>query len=193
MGYRAGRALWPQDLATEPVELEVVRFEQCSAQPDRCTPPPSGADFAPDELFVDDTEPRQLTLDPDGFSVLVSEMGQLLRGSSTDLADLITEVDQAFASTFADPLANGASPESILADTLADPTGGFLPSEQVWPEFPGYHAFVSANGPVIFFQYISGYLQGLPSYQRGSDALWLYGAEIVDGQTTLHTGSWYVP
>lgn len=189
---------WPAD-ATKPLELEVFRFEQCVLLPESgCEQPGIGYDFGPDELGVDTSASRPLTvpLDQDVGVVVVGwdtapDNGSFVVEEATgaELAGLAVEVDQAYAEVFAAPFAAGEDPEVIVTDVLENPTGGFGPGRSSYNAV----AFSPEAGPALLFQAPFPYVDGQPTAGRGTDVLTISSIEIVDGRTTLFVYAGYYP
>ena len=123
---------WSDD-PTEPLLLDVFRFEHCGLLPQSaCEQPGLGNEFAADALGIDTSASRQLSVPLDGdvravvvgWGEVASERFVIEEATGAELADLAVEVDQADADVFADRFAAGADEKAIVADVLANPAGG---------------------------------------------------------------------
>ena len=190
---------WPDD-PSQPLELEVFRFEQCALLPQQsCESPAEEAGYGPDELGVDASASRPLTvaldehvrvvvvgwddnsLESDGFIVE--------QANGTNFAELTMEVNQAYAAVFADRFLAGEDPNAIIADVLADPTGGFAPAAN---ENHGF-IFTPESGPPLLFQVIFPYVDGQRVAWRGTEPPAIRSIDIADEQVTVYVYAAYVP
>jgi hypothetical protein len=188
---------WPQDL-TQPLELNLFRFEQCALLPEFSCESRSDPYLA-DELGIDTSTSRSLdmVLD-DAVDVVVVGWNDsavfddpdfvIKKATGTDLAALATEVDEAYGDVFADRFAAGESPDAIIADVLANPTSGFSPSAR-----GGGFVFTPESGPPLLVQSPLPYIDGQRTAGRGTDVLSIRSIEVIDGQVTLYVFSGYYP
>jgi hypothetical protein len=188
---------WPDD-PTEPLELELFRFEQCALLPEfSCEPLPLGVEYTPTELGVDTSASRPLTvsLDDDVHVVVVGWDDETLeddpfvieQANGTALAELATTVDQAYADVFAARFVAGEDPAAIVADVRANPTGGFSPAVN---EFSGF-VFTAQIGPPLLLQFVFPYVDDQRVAGRGTDVLAIPSIEVVDGQVTVYVYAGY--
>ncbi|MEX1105740.1 MAG: hypothetical protein WEB78_06035 [Ilumatobacteraceae bacterium] len=204
-GDYAATADWPDD-PTQPLQLELQRFEQCALLAEEwpvtrvysCEPRPEGEDFLPGELGIDESVSRPLTvvLDDTARVVMVgwdptieSDEKVVEQATGTELAELANELDRAYENVFASRYLAGKDPDAIVADVVADPTGGFVPAPNA-----GDLAlvFVPTAGPTVLFQAVFWDDSGERVVGRGTDALKIKSIEVVDGQVTLHVYASYV-
>jgi hypothetical protein len=204
---------WPQD-PTQPLELELSRFEQCALLPEFSCEPQSDP-YLPDQLGIDTSASRALNLVLDDTVEVVvvgwndapleSEPvvidGKVVsdfvieKASGAEFAALATEVDEAYAAVFADRFVAGESPDAIIADVLANPTSGFSPSVRGNSAF----VFTPESGPPLLFQQVFPYISGLDpgngqrTAGRGTDVLPIRSIDVVDGRVTLYVYSGYSP
>jgi hypothetical protein len=190
---------WPQDL-TQPLELELFRFEQCELLPEFACEGSLG-EFVPDQLGIDTSASRPLKVVLDdtaevvvvGWSdALTSDEPVIQKGTGTDLAVLAAEVETAYADVFAERFSQGESPEAIIADVLANPTADFSPSAREMNSF----VFLPERGPSLLFQDLVGVfpiVDGQRTAGRGTDVLAVRSIEVVEGQVTLYVYSGYYP
>jgi hypothetical protein len=188
---------WPDD-PTQPLELEVFRFEQCALlRESPCEP--QGSQFAPTDLGVDTSASRPLTVALDdrvrvvvvGWddATLEDDKFGIEEATGTALAELATTVDQAYAEVFADRFAAGEDPDAIIADVSANPTGGFSPT-------PNGFVFTPESGPPLLFQLaetVFPYVDGQSVAGRGADVLAIRSIDVVDGQVTVYLYAGYYP
>lgn len=187
---------WPDD-PTQPLELEVFRFEQCALLPEfSCEPRPA---YTTDELGVDTSTSRPLTVALDdrmrvvvvGWDDAALEIDRFVvkQANGTDLGALAAVVNQAYGDVFADRFDAGEDPSVIVADVLANPTGGFTKAVNSIEDF----MFTPNDGPPLLFQVVFPYLDGQPVAGRGTDVLGIRSIDIVDGQVTAYIYSAYIP
>lgn len=192
---------WPED-PTQPLELELFRFEQCSLLPDSWCgePPPAGSEYSPTALGVDGSVSRAETvvLDDTVRVVVVGaavendrRINVIEQGTGTELAELARAVDQAYAEVFAVRFVAGEEPRVIIADVLANPSGGFNAAQRA----PNDFVFTPLSGPPLLFQHVFPYGpdQTEPSAGRGTDVLAVRSIEVLDGQITLWVYAAYYP
>lgn len=192
---------WPQDV-TQPLELEVFRFEQCALLPEFSCEGRLG-EFVPDELGIDTSASRPLdvVLD-DTVDVVVVGWNDdstsdepddvIQKGTGSDLMALANELEGAYADVFAERFSQGESPDAIIADVLANPTSGFSPSVREMGSF----LFTPASGPPLLFQNLAVLfpdVDGQRTVGRGTDVLAVRSIEVVDGRVTLYVYSGYYP
>ncbi len=188
---------WPED-PTQPLELEVFRFDQCALSPRvSCESRPEG--YGPDDVGVDTSESRPLAVAlDDSVRVVVVGWDDATRendgfvveqASGTDFAELAMAVNQAYAEVFADRLLAGEDPNAIIADVLANPTGGFTPAENQFEAF----MFTPDNGPPLLFQVVFASVDGQLVAGRGMEAPAIRSIDVVDGQVTVYVYAAYVP
>lgn len=190
---------WPDD-PTQPLELDVFRFEQCALLPQHsCESRPADVGYGPDELGVDDSASRPLTvaLDEDVRVVVVgwddasleTDRFVVEQASGTDFAELAMVVNEAYAEVFADRFIAGEDPNAIIADVLANPTGGFAPAENELQAF----IFTPPSGPPLLFQVIFTDVDGQQVAGRGTATPAIGSIDIVDGQVTVYVYAAYIP
>ncbi len=201
---------WPDDLS-QPLQLELHRFEQCALLAEFACEPQE-APYQPDQLGIDESVSRPLTVPLDGqVGVVVVGWDPTIQdddrfvveqATGTELAALATEVDRAYDDVFASRFLAGEDPDAIVADVFANPTGGFVPAPNA---STGALAFVPTAGPPLVFQWVfpvvddTTPLEPDPNYRptlglgRGADHLGIWSIEVVDGQITLHVYAGYVP
>jgi len=187
--------VWPDD-PTLPLELELFRFEQCSLLPAySCEQPPPEFEFSPTQLGVDTSEsrPETVALDDNVQVVVVGASKDdggrsrvIEQGTGTDLAELATEVDEAYATVFADRFAAREERSAIVADVLANPGGGFRSVDHV-----GGFLFTPQSGPSLLFQRVLPDVDGQPTAGRGTDVLSVNSIDVLDGQVTVWLYSGY--
>ncbi len=189
---------WADD-PTQPLQLEVFRFEQCALLPQfACEPAPDA--YVPDELGVDVSESRPLTvaLDDDVLAVVVGWDTAAVDGPTfvveeadgAALAALATELDEAYREVFADRFVAGEDPDAIVADVLANPAGGFTEGIGTYTAF----TFTPESGPPLLFQAVFPYVDDQQRVAgRGTDVLAIRSIDIVDGRVTLYVYAAFVP
>jgi len=184
---------WPND-RSGPLELELYRFEQCSLLPEfSCEE--TGVEYLPDELGVDLSVSRQLTVPLDGTTRVVvvgwddtePVRVDVQEATGSELADLATAVEDAYAIVFAERFLAGEAPETILADVLANPIGGFTPAVN---SFQGF-LYTPSAGPGLLFQGVFPFRDGGRVVGRGTDVLVIPSIEVVDGVVTLNVYAAY--
>lgn len=190
---------WPQDV-TQPLELELFRFEQCALLPEFSCEGSLG-EFVPDQLGIDTSASRPLNVVLDdtvevvvvGWNdALTSDEPVIQKGTGTDLAALATEVEVAYADVFAERFSQGESPDAIMAAVLANPTAGFSPSARAMNSF----VFTPKRGPSLLLQDLAGLFPIVDDQRtagRGTDVLAVRSIDVVDGQVTLYVYSGYYP
>jgi hypothetical protein len=192
------RGNWP-DRAGEQLHLDVYRFEQCGLLPEfGCEP--SERPYDPDQLGIDTSTERALTVNLDGSVCVVvagfavGQDGQGItvveQATGTEMASLVAEVDQAYSEVFASRFSAGENSDSIVADVRANPTGGFGPQDAGGV---GAVEFVPDAGPPLLFQQVFPYEDGQRVVGRGSDVLTIRSIEVVDGQITINVYASYYP
>lgn len=180
--------------------LEVFRFEQCARLPEgSCPPPPVDVGYAPTELGIDSSESRRLivALDERVRVVVVGweegaggvESLTVREGAGSDLAELTSEVDDAYAEVFADRFVAGEEPTAIVADVLENPTGGFSPSTASIDAL----VFTPENGPPLLFQSVFPYVDERRVAGTGSDVLAIRSIDVVGGRVTVYVFAGYYP
>ncbi len=190
---------WPDD-PTQPLELELFGFEQCALLPEfSCEPPPEGLEFTPTQLGIDTSASRALTVALDaGVRVVVvgwddttfeDDRFVIEQANGTDLAELATSVDRAYADVFAARFVAGEDPEAIVADVLAHPSGGFDPAVSAIEGF----VFTPGSGPPLLFQVVLPYVEGERVAGRGTDVLAIRSIDVVDGLVTVYVYAAYYP
>jgi len=190
---------WPND-PTQPLELELFRFEQCALLPEfSCEPPPEGLGYTPTELGVDTSASRPLTVALDDHvrvvvvgwddATLENDRFVIEQANGTALAELATTVDQAYAEVFATRFVAGEDPDAIVADVRANPTGGFSPAVSAFEGF----VFTPDTGPPLLFQTVFPYVDDQRVAKRGTDVLAIQSIEVVDGQVTAYVYAGYYP
>ena len=188
---------WPDD-PSQPLQLELHRFEQCASLPaDTCEN--QGAGFTPDELGVDVSTSRPMTVSLDGSVRVVvvgwtttdgAETGPVAaEANGADLAELAAAVDQAYAEVFASRFVAGEDPDTIIADVIARPTGGFAAS----PSGAGAVVFTHGAAPPLLFQTVFPYVNDVRVVGRGVDVLRIQSVEVTDGQVTMYVYAGYYP
>jgi hypothetical protein len=196
-GPYAVTAKWPDD-PTRPLELEVFRFEQCALLPEfSCESAAEG--YGPDELGVDASTSRSMTILLDGRVRVVvvgwkaatpgNDSFVVEQARGTDLATLAGQVDRAYAEVFADRFVAGEDPNTIVADVLATPTGGFTKAQDSLDSF----VYTPDTGPPLLFQTVFPYDDGQRQGGRGTDALKIGSIDVVDGQLTVYVYAAYIP
>jgi len=190
---------WP-DEPTQPLELELFRFEQCALLPEfSCEPPPQGVEYTPTELGVDSSASRLRTVELDdrvrvvvvGWddATLENDRFVIEQANGTALAELATMVNQAYADVFATRFVAGEDPDAIIADVRANPTGGFNPAVSSLEGF----VFTPETGPPLLFQAVFPYVEDQRVAGRGTDVLAIRSIEVVDGQVTVYVFAGYYP
>lgn len=190
---------WPND-PTQPLELELFRFEQCALLPEfSCEPPTSGLDYTPTELGVDTSASRQLTVALDDHlrvvvvgwddATLDNDRFVTEQANGTALAELATTVDHVYTDVFAARFVAGEDPDAIVADVRANPTGGFSPAVST----PVGFVFTPETGPPLLFQAVFPYVDDQRVAGRGTDVLAIRSIEAVDGQVTAYVYAGYYP
>jgi hypothetical protein len=190
---------WPDD-PTQPLELELLRFEQCALLPQSaCEPAPPGSEFSATQLGIDGSASRALAVALDdqvrvvvvgwNDATLDDDRFVIEQANGTALAELATAVDHAYAEVFATRFAAGEDPDTIIAGVRAQPTNGFSPAASTVNGF----VFTPESGPPLLFQSVFPYVDGARVSGRGTDALPIRSIEILDGQVTLYVYAAYVP
>jgi hypothetical protein len=177
-----------------PMELQVYRFEACAALPADSCEDPSGVDnmgvdfstYAPLTISADDPSLRVVLV---GFTGFDSGVPDKALGTVADLFELVDAVDAAYATVFYNPFLLGESPDDIVADVMAAPTGGF----QLAPEGAGLVTFVHDGAPPLLFQYLFDLSVSPPQAIRGSDVLGLNAITVSGSQITLYVYAGYYP
>jgi len=105
----------------------------------------------------------------------------------TELAVLANEVEQAYADVFADRFRNGEDATAIVADVLANPTGGFSPAADAYEGF----VFTPAAGPPLLFQAPLPYDEHQRVAGRGTDVLAIRVVEVIGGRITVYVYAGY--
>lgn len=187
------------DEPTQPLELELFRFEQCALLPEfSCEPSPQGREYAPTELGVDTLVSRLLTVElDDRLRVVVvgwddatlEDRFVIEQANGTALAELATTVNRAYAEVFASRFLVGEDPDAIVADVRANPTGGFSPTVSTLDGF----VFTPETGPPLLFQAVFPYIEDQRVAGRGTDVLAIRSIEVVDGQVTVYVFAGYYP
>ena len=199
---------WPDDLS-QPLQLEVTRFEQCELLPEFACESQQEP-YQADQLGVDVSASRLLSVPLDdtvgvvmvGWDPTVVDGDALVveQATGTELAALANEVDGAYDVVFASRFLAGEDPDAIVTDVVANPTGGFVPT--TWMETL---VFVPTTGPPIMFQGIFPVVNDTRASEpdpnwvpvrepgRGVDHMWIKSIQVVEGQITLHVYAGYVP
>ena len=196
-GDYAVRMGWPGD-PSQPLQLELHRFEQCALLPDEACENP-GSSFTPADLGVDVSTSRPMTvaLDDQVRVVVVGwartsgeETGPVVeQANGADLVELASAVDQAYAEVFASRFLAGEDPTTIIADVIAHPAGGFTAS----PSSIGAVVFTHGAAPPLLFQTVYPYVNGQQVVGRGTDVLKIPSIEITNGQVTVYIDAGYHP
>jgi hypothetical protein len=190
---------WPDD-PTQPLELDLFRFEQCALLPEfSCEPLPAGVEYTSTELGVDSSTSRRLTVALDdrvrvvvvgwNDAMLGNDRFVIEQANGTALAELATSVNHAYADVFASRFLDGEDPDAIVADVRANPTGGFIPAVSS----VGGFVFTPATGPPLLFQAAFPYVDDQRVATRGTDVLAIRSIEVVDGHVTLYVYAGYYP
>ena len=175
---------WPDDLS-QPLELQLYRYETCSLLPEGTCEDPSGAD----NMGVDMTTYYSLMVDPGDSTIAVELFG--FRGFDSteppgavgtvpDLIELAQAVEQAYDEVFLPRIEAG---EDILAlgdDVRNNPQGGFTSGGD-----GGIVVFTYGEAPPILFQYIADASVDPWTPIRGVDMQGLNSVAVRDGQLTL--------
>jgi hypothetical protein len=189
---------WPDD-PTQPLELEVFRFEQCALLPEySCEPPPSDVEYSPTQLGVDSSASRPLAVALDDHvrvvvvgwddGTLDDDRYVVEQANGTALAELAATVDQAYADVFAARFVAGEDPDAIVADVRANPTGGFSPAVNAFEGF----VFAAQTGPPLLFQSAFAYVDDDQRVAgRGTDVLDVHSIDVVGGQVTVYVYAAY--
>ena len=177
---------WPEDLSA-PIDASVQRFVPCAeASEFSCDADNADGTFAPESMGVDESESFQYELHLDdelevvlgGFNGFDNASDNFATGTGTDLAELLTAVDEAYATVFADRLAAGEDPFALMQEIAAAPTNGFEPASEY-----GDLKFVANGAPGLLFQTLV--YRDDPTTARGSDVVHPISLVIEDGQPKL--------
>lgn len=180
------RVEWPTD-PSQPLELQLYRYESCALLPEGSCEDPTGAD----NMGIDMTSYYALTIDPTdssigvvlvGFRGFESTESASARGTVPDLVDLVAAIDAAYDEVFAARLAGGETPDAILTDVSAHPVSGFGPGQDGSPYSISY---TYDSAPPVLMQMVFDASVDPPLAVRGSDALGLNSVAVRDGQMTL--------
>jgi hypothetical protein len=173
--------------------IGVHRFVPCSEElPNDCYPDEAGA-FPPGAVGVSpETRTIELTLDESVDALLVGmdpdappdvEAATVRRRSDgTGLAQLLTEVAQAYDAAIAAPILAGTPVEDVVADLQQSPRNGFSSAQEGF--FGQLFYSPSEGAPAILFQGVAD--QGAPLPRSGTSAIIFGGVEVVDGRLALH-------
>ena len=188
---------WPND-PTQPLELELFRFEQCALLPEfSCEPTPWGVEYTPAQLGIEASPSRTLTVALDDHlrvvvvgwddATLEDDRFVIEQANGAALAELAATVDQAYADVFAARFVAGEDPDAIVADVRANPPGGFSPTVSTFQGF----VFTPESGPPLLFQAVLPYVDDQRVAGRGTDVLAIPSIEVVDGQVTVYVYAGY--
>jgi len=184
---------WSIDPAA-PLELELLRFEQCGLLPEGSCED-AGGPYPPDELGIEASVvyPVTLPLDDQLRVVLVGFRGfaavddpaavtPASAGTGSDLAELAAAANAAYNQFLVGPLAIGYPADAIVASLSATPQGGFGPG------LDGSTfslSFTYGEAPPLLYQVPFRYTDGVASAGFGTDVMLINSVEVVDGQLTL--------
>lgn len=180
------RMEWPTD-PTQPLELQLYRYESCAILPEGSCEDPTGAD----NMGIDMTSYYSLTIEPTDTSIGVLMVGfrgfestesATARGTVPDLVELVAAINSAYDEVFAARLAGGETPDAILADVSAHPVSGFGPGNDGSPYSITY---TYDSAPPVLMQVVFDASVDPPLALRGSDSIGLNSVAVRDGQMTL--------
>ena len=178
-----------------PLELELLRFEQCGLLPEGSCEVGSGP-YTPDELGIEESVvyPLMVPLDDQVRVVLVGFRGfapvddteavtPASEGTGSDLAELALAANAAYNEFLAGPLAVGYPADAVIASLSASPQGGFGPGLD---GSPMSLSFTYGEAPPLLYQVPFRYTDGVASAGFGTDVLLINSVEVVNGQLTLY-------
>ncbi len=184
---------WSTDTSA-PLELELLRFEQCGLLPEGSCEDVGGP-YQPDELGIEESVvyPLTLPLDDQVRVVLVGFRGfpadgeepatSAAEGTGSDLAELAAAANAAYDQLLAAPL-NAGYPADVIVTTLATtPQGGFGPALD---GSPFGLSFTYGEAPPLLYQVPFRFNDGVASAGMGTDVLHITSIEVVDGRLTLY-------
>ena len=184
---------WSTD-PTAPLELELLRFEQCGLLPEGSCEDVGGP-YQPDELGIEESVVYPLTLPLDnrvrvvlvGFRGFAADGEEAItpaaEGTGSDLAELAAAADVAYDQLLAAPLIAGYPADAIVTSLAATPQGGFGPALD---GSPFGLSFTYGEAPPLLYQVPFRYDDGVASAGLGTDVLHITSVEVVDGQLTLY-------
>lgn len=184
---------WSND-PTAPLELELLRFEQCGLLPEGSCEDVGGP-YPPDELGIEESVVYPLTLPLDnrvrvvlvGFRGFGAEGEEAItpaaEGTGADLAELAAAANSAYADFLAAPLAAGYPADAIVTSLSTSPQGGFGPALD---GSPFGLSFTYGEAPPLLYQVPFRYDDSVASAGLGTDVLHITSIEVVDGQLTLY-------
>lgn len=180
------RMEWPTD-PSQPLELQLYRYESCAVLPEGSCEDPTGAD----NMGIDMTSYYSLSIDPSDSSIGVVMVGfrgfestesATARGTVPDLVAVVAAIDTAYDEVFAARLADGEAPDVILADVSANPVSGFGPGNDGSPYSISY---TYDSAPPVLMQVVFDASVDPPLALRGSDSIGLNSVAVRGGQMTL--------
>jgi hypothetical protein len=186
---------WPED-PTTPLELEVLRFEQCSLLPETACEPPID-EFDPAQLGIDRSELVAITipLDEQLRVVLTGYTGSpdqpaIVEGTGTDLAEVASAIEASYWALLGSRIAAGEDAYAVVDDVRANPQGGFVDGlDGTGLSLSWLHDGV----PPVLLQGPFRFVDDEPAPGRGTDYLRLPSIRVEDGRITLFVYAGYTP